>query len=539
MFGGKSSVLVCNPAASLLMQLAPARMQQRGIGTVTDQGVAENQLVAFRTQQELVDQQSRVIGGVTHPMADRGQRCALAQHRCGLQRILVGCRKPVHAGLDQRLYRSGQAGRTFVAGIEQQLLEKQRITFCALDATAQQGIGNGRGPGRQSHGLVRIQRTQIHARHRQTVQYAAPIPEARVTGEAGREHHQQGLTRRQRQPGAELAQCPGVGPVDVFHQQQRRRTQDLLAHQLPQRIHRQAASGLVIKCRQQGPRFRAGRYDEGFEQIGRQIGAIRASQRGTLQRVAPGRFVGIRRQAQQALHQRAHRVMPGVCAKVEDSGGMADQTAFTRHIEKLRHQARFAQARITAHEHNASALARQATMHQGLELLHFLRASDQRARAALGHRPFTQDAVRHHRPFLALDLDRPTGLAFEMLGHLLPGLRADDHLTRLGQAAQPRRGVDGVAGQREVTRARVAAPRDHQAGMQAGVHGQHPTESLRHTGRNAVDDVVQFERRTDGPACVVATRHRYAEHRHHFVADELVHPSPVAFNDGNGLTLDA
>ena len=141
-------------------------------------------------------------------------------------------------------------------------------------------------------------------------------------------------------------------------------------------------------------------------------------------------------------------------------------------MQELRHQARLSQPRVAAHKNHAAALALQAGQGQRRELLHFLGPPHQGPAAGLGHRAFGQDAVRHQRPLLALDLDRRAGFGVEVVRHLLPGLRAHHHFAGLRQAPQARGGIDRVAGQREVARARIATPGNHQAALDAGVHGQ-------------------------------------------------------------------
>jgi hypothetical protein len=61
---------------------------------------------------------------------------------------------------------------------------------------------------------------------------------------------------------------------------------------------------------------------------------------------------------------------------------------------------------------------------------------------------------------LALHRDRRAGIGMEEVGDLQPRAGADDDLAGPGQAAQARRRVDGVAGQRVVAGARIAAPGD-------------------------------------------------------------------------------
>jgi hypothetical protein len=62
-------------------------------------------------------------------------------------------------------------------------------------------------------------------------------------------------------------------------------------------------------------------------------------------------------------------------------------------------------------------------------------------------------------------------------------------------------------------------------GTQAEVRHPH----LSGQGRNSL---YQRERRPDRALGVILARHRRAPHRHHRVADELLHGAAVAFDDG-------
>ena len=149
------------------------------------------------------------------------------------------------------------------------------------------------------------------------------------------------------------------------------------------------------------------------------------------------------------------------------------------------------------------------------------------------------DPVADEPLLLAFERQGLGRFAVEGIGHLLPGRCAHDDLVRCGRAAQARRGVDGVAGQREVARPRIGAPRHDQAGRDAGVHRQ-ASGQVRGEGRQVgVDRGMQLERRRDGTARIVPARDRNAEKGHDLVADELVHRAALALDDGARFRLDA
>ena len=246
---------------------------------------------------------------------------------------------------------------------------------------------------------------------------------------------------------------------------------------MAQGLQRGLAARLHVERRQQGAHL-VGQLDIEHGVQERRVFGIAGIARGESgNQLGTAGDVRIGRKTQQALQQHAQRIAPGARAEVEDGGGMADQALFTRHMQKLRNQARLAQPGVTAHKNHAPALPLQTGLRQRDELLHFLRAAHQWTAATGGHRALAQDAVGHQRPLLALDLHRLAGLGLEVVRHLLPGLRAYHHFARPGQAAQARSGVDGVTGQGVVTRARVAATRYHQAALYAGVHGKDAPEA--------------------------------------------------------------
>ena len=194
---------------------------------------------------------------------------------------------------------------------------------------------------------------------------------------------------------------------------------------------------------------------------------------------------------------------------------------------------------IAADDDDPAALPLGAGRGHGGEVAQLLVPADERAGARRRCRPLAADAIRGERPLLALDLGRLVRVRLEMVGHLLPGVGADEHLAGSGQAAQAGGGVHRVAGQRIVAGARVAAAGDDEAGVDAGVHAQaRPARRRLQVGDQPFDRGVQLERGRDGAARVVAARQRNAEEGHDLVADELVHGAAVALDHGGRLGLD-
>ena len=102
------------------------------------------------------------------------------------------------------------------------------------------------------------------------------------------------------------------------------------------------------------------------------------------------------------------------------------------------------------------------------------------------------------------------------VAHEAPRGGADQHLAWLGGLLEPRRDVDGVAGDERVAFARDHLARvDTDAGLQAEL-----------TDRGA--------HLPGGAHCaqgIILARYRHTKHRHHRVADELLDGAAVAFED--------
>ena len=241
-----------DPLGGQHMQLAPTRQQQRAVSAVANQRMAKHQRITLRAQQELLHQQTAVVERIGHQMANRAKRHPRAPHGGGLQCHLVRRLQPVHARLDQRLDGAGQATGTFLAGAEQQLLQKQRIAFSTFDAATQQAVGDGCGTSGQAQRIVGRQGTQVNTGYRQSVQRRAPVTHSGISGKPCAHHEEQRMLQRERGNGTELLQGPGVGPVDIFHQHQQRRAARRRKNQCAQRIQRPLLAHRRFGGRQQG-----------------------------------------------------------------------------------------------------------------------------------------------------------------------------------------------------------------------------------------------------------------------------------------------
>ena len=221
-FSGQRGFAGAEPCGGTHVQRSAARMQQRGIGAIADQRMAEHKFRTVRPDQEVLGQHRAVACGVVEQMAERVEREALAEDRRGLQRRLVASGKAVHPGMHQGLDRPRQGLRRGVLGTEQQLFEEQRIALGPRDAAAHQRFRRGRGARGHAQGIVRQQRTKVDADQRRAVQRRAPCECRRITGEAGRHHQKQRMRACQCGQGSQPIERPRIGPMDVVDEQQQR-----------------------------------------------------------------------------------------------------------------------------------------------------------------------------------------------------------------------------------------------------------------------------------------------------------------------------
>ena len=140
----------------------------------------------------------------------------------GLQRSLVLGFEPIHPGQHQALDGIRQArGGALLRGA-QQLLEKQRVSGSALQATRRQRIGGIDEPGDERDGVLLSERAQVDSDERAALGAAAPFLVELIALYA-RRHHQQGrtLSHRLGEVG-QVRQGDGVAPVDVLNDDENR-----------------------------------------------------------------------------------------------------------------------------------------------------------------------------------------------------------------------------------------------------------------------------------------------------------------------------
>ena len=196
--------------------------------------------------------------------------------------------------------------------------------------------------------------------------------------------------------------------------------------------------------------------------------------------------------------------------------------------EELVGQTRLPHAGGTEYGEQLAGMVGPGLRERGLQATQLARSADHGARATARRRfrAHGHETVRHHRSRLALQLHGVHGLNDGRVTDKRPRLRANQDLTRL-------RGLLEACGHvHRVTRGEALLRAcDNLAGVDADPElecrpefAQQPIVQLRQT-------VTQLGCSTHGPQRVVLVEDRDAEHRHHGVADELLHRPAVTFYD--------
>ena len=185
--------------------------------------------------------------------------------------------------------------------------------------------------------------------------------------------------------------------------------------------------------------------------------------------------------------------------------------------QKLRGQPRLADARVADDRDQLAALLGLHTLPRLPEERELALASDeQRLVPPLRRLAHAQEPVGRDRLGLALQLERLDRLDLDCVAGERERRRSDQHLARLGRLLQPRRDVDRVAGRQPLLGAGHDLARHHADPPLQPELGQR---------------VAHLDRRPQSAQRVVLVQHRHAEHRHHGVADELLHAAAVALDD--------
>ena len=362
----------------------------------------------------------------------------------------------------------------------------------------------------------------------------------RIAGKARRHDQQQGLPGGEQSQRGQALERPGVGPVDVLDQQEQGRRGRGRRRQLAHGVQRPLLAGRGAHRRGESAKRGRRRHVEQVIEEQLAVGGDRPGRGGAFDRGPARRSASIVPATPSRLRARLRIASRPVSAPKSSTAAAwqekpsvrawAANSATSRDLPTPG-SPRTTMTRLRCRSAQAAAMAAKS------------RSSS--SRPTSGPTPAAGAArsprIRYGETGRSLPLTSTGALRvrLEMVGHLLPGVGADEHLAGPGQAAQAGGGVHGVAGQGVGAGAGVAAPGDHQAGVDAGVHAEaRPARRRIQVDDQPVDRGVQLERGRDRPPRVVAPRQRHAEERHDLVADELVDGAAVALDHRGRLGLD-
>jgi len=148
------------------------------------------------------------------------------------------------------------------------------------------------------------------------------------------------------------------------------------------------------------------------------------------------------------------------------------------------------------------------------------------------------DLEDRYRAALALQVVLSEILQLKDVADEARRLGPDEDLAGLRQVLEAGRHVDGVAQQAGIGGSRCAGARHDDPGRDPGVHGQGTTNLRCDARAQLVDGGMDLQHRPHGPLGVVLVGDRVAENGHDRVAEQLVDPAAVAFDDRGGRGED-
>ena len=522
-------VPVGEPLGRLQMQLAPAGSEQGGVGSLLDQGVREQIILALRQHQCIADEAvAGVVGRADEPPQQR-QGEPLANDGRGLERLPVARRQPVHARQHQALDGSGHSVLAAFLRAAQQLLQKQRVAGGAFDAGKRDALRRVDEAAGEAQRLVVPQRTEVDGFERRAAAACAPCEVERVALDA-RGHDQQPRTvgnggRQRRKMREDLR----IGPMQILDDQQRRAVPaGICGERGGERALAAVAGGVVHRIVERAPFGGLGQVKQVVEKYA-PIRRHHALGDKTLRRAQPLRRIGCRRQAEQALQQRADRVLAFADAEIEHQRAVDREALRVGVSPHFLDEARLADAGFTSHENNPAGTPAEAGANDAPELLELGLAANEGAAAReygiAGDAAQPPDAGGR-----AQSLERHLP---ERVAHAAAAKRALDPVgdhgqSRCGDTNEPRREIHRIAEHGVVVRGGAANGAGHH--LAAG----DPHMRLDRVACRLVrprQRLVDVERGAGGAERVVVMRPRRAEQRHDGVPDVLVDRAAVADDD--------
>ena len=463
------------PAGEALVQLRPGRLRERVVGGVTDQQVAEAEAVLAC--------ELRLVWPDQFPADERGQtrrhlsllRCErlhgaavedLTLDRATLEHPPLGRVELVQACREQQAQARGHLDpRSRLSGHRQHLGDEERVAARRHGDPRAQLLRHGRSD--QAGRVLSTERLQPH-RHR-------PGRAALEQLRARDADHQQRSTAREQHDMLDQVEERLLTPLNVVKQKDERR---LLLEQLAE------GPGDLLRRRRRLrlPQQRADRRRGG--RIGRQ-----------------------RAQLLQHLHHR-----PVGDPRPVGQAAAADDRCLD-HRQRLGRQPRLAETRVSDDRHQLAAPLRQRPrpgLAQQCQLA--LAADEDRLVPPLGGRAGSEQPEGEQRLALPLQQQRLERLHLDRLTNEGERRLGEQHLPRRSGLLQTGGHVQRVTGRQPLLR-----PRHH-------LTRREPDPPLDPQPR---ERRPHLHRRPAGPQRIVLVHRRHPEHRHHRIADELLHHAAV------------
>ena len=263
--------------------------------------------------------------------------------------------------------------------------------------------------------------------------------------------------------------------------------------------------------------------------MNRPVAAEQRLGEGLLGRRRPDRLAAARRYPEQAADQRPDRILALADAEIQGERPVAGEAAGRRQALELLHQSGLADPRFAAQIDCLADAGLEARVERAGELPGLGPAADERAieTPAVAYHPKAAHRVCPHRVRQTLDRDLALVLRVNPVRHGALHGGGDQDLAGTGRVGQPRRQVHRIANHSVVGVAADAA-RHHLAAGDADMHLERPAEVTGELRHLLLDRLGRPHRSFR----IVAMGRRRAEHRHHAVADMLVHRAAMVADDG-------
>ena len=184
--------------------------------------MSEQEIITLRQHQGIADEAVTGVVRFVDEMPQQSEIKTLADDRCSLKRLPVTLRQPVHAREDETLdgCRDGFLASFF--RVVQELFQKERIAARALDAGKRDRMSSLDETSGKAQRLVPSQWTEIDGREWCSTATCAPRSVERVALDTRSHDQKAGTVRNCRRERSKMPEHPGIGPMEILHDDQDR-----------------------------------------------------------------------------------------------------------------------------------------------------------------------------------------------------------------------------------------------------------------------------------------------------------------------------